>query len=167
MRSSPSTAAEGWLAGISLRRKAREAKATRGMKTGESKAAPPLEGVRGDYRRSSRARRSVTRRRGRRPRPASVPRSIQQKATPARAAAARQAVAPGRESVEERLAEASGPAGVPLEMDEELAEALACQVGLADRAAAILLPERVVDPPVGGEDPPREREPEVGEGGAE
>jgi hypothetical protein len=84
-----------------------------------------------------------------------------------RAAAARQAVAPGRESVEERLAEASGPAGVPLEMDEELAEALACQVGLADRAAAILLPERVVDPPVGGEDPPRERETEVGEGGAE
>ena len=84
-----------------------------------------------------------------------------------RAAAARQAIAPGRESVEEPLAEAGGPAGVSLEMDEELAEALACQVGLADRAAAILLPERVVDPPVGGEDPPRERKAEVGEGGAE
>ena len=81
-----------------------------------------------------------------------------------RAAAARQAVAPGRESVEERLAEAGGPAGVSLEMDEELAEALACQVGLADRAAAILLPERVVDPPVGEEDAGREREAEVVEG---
>ncbi len=52
-------------------------------------------------------------------------------------------------------------------MDEELAEALVGQVGLADRPAAVSLPERVVDPPVGGQDAGREREAEVGEGGAE
>ena len=84
-----------------------------------------------------------------------------------RAAAAGQPVAPGREVVEEGLPEASGPTRVPLEMDEELAEALVGQVGLADRPAAVLLPERVVDPPVGGQDAGREREAEVGEGGAE
>jgi len=84
-----------------------------------------------------------------------------------RAAAARQPVAPGREVVEEGLAEASGPARVPPQMDQELAETLPCEVGLADRAAAVLLPERVVDPPIGGQDPGRERESEIVEGGPE
>jgi hypothetical protein len=84
-----------------------------------------------------------------------------------RAAAAGQPVAPRREVVEERLAQASAAAGVTPQMGEQLAEPIPRDVGLAQRPAAILLPERVVDPPVGEQDAGREREVEVVEGGAQ
>src|SRR5215470_4353744 len=45
MRSSPSTAAEGWRAGTSLRRKTREAAAERGMETMESTTVVIIDGA--------------------------------------------------------------------------------------------------------------------------
>jgi len=81
--------------------------------------------------------------------------------------AARQAVAAGRKAVEERFAEASGSAWVGLEMDQELAEALAREVRLPDGSPPVLVPEGVVDTPVGGESGARAGKSEVGEGGAE
>ena len=69
--------------------------------------------------------------------------------------------------VEERLPEPGRVPGIPPEVDEELPEALAREVALADRPSPVLLPEDVVDPPVGGEGPGRAREAEAGEGGAE
>ena len=49
-------------------------------------------------------------------------------------------------------------------MGEEPAEPLPRDVGLAHRPPAVLLPERVVDPPVGEQNARRERQPEVVEG---
>jgi hypothetical protein len=83
------------------------------------------------------------------------------------AAAAGEEIAPGRQVVEEDLAEASRPARRTVQMDDELAEPLASQGRLGDRAAPVLLPERVVDPAIGGEDSGREGEAEVAERRAE
>jgi hypothetical protein len=69
--------------------------------------------------------------------------------------------------IEEGLAEPGRPPGIATQVDQELAEALACEIGLPDRAPPVLVPEGVVDPSVGGQGLTRAREPEFGEGGSE
>jgi hypothetical protein len=49
---------------------------------------------------------------------------------------------------------------------QELAETLACEIGLSDRAPPVLVPEGIVDPPVGGQGLTRAGEPEFAEGGS-
>jgi hypothetical protein len=81
--------------------------------------------------------------------------------------AARQAFAAGGQAIEEGLPEARRPPGIAIHVDQELAEALACEVLLPDRSTPVLVPEGVVDPPVGSESGARAGKAEVGEGGAE
>ena len=81
--------------------------------------------------------------------------------------AARQAVAAAGQAIEEGLPEARRPPGIAVQVDQELAEALAREVRLPDRPPPVLVPEGVVDAPVCDESGAREGKSEVGEGGAE
>ena len=80
--------------------------------------------------------------------------------------AAGQAVAARGQVIQEVLAEPRRPPRIALQVDQELAEALAREVGLPDLAPPVQVPEGIVDLPVGDESRARTGEPEIGESGA-